>query len=122
MLPADKPCCAWIADLLMRAYHDGEWGVPLHDDRKHFEFLLLDGAQAGLSWATVLKKREGYRRAFAGFDPRRVARFDRRRVRAFLEKSVYNAPFGLLVTRDDDAAVLDPRIIPISLSSFLWLK
>ena len=59
----------------MVAYHDGEWGVPLHDDHRHFEFLVLDGAQAGLSWQTILRKRENYRRAFAGFDPARVARF-----------------------------------------------
>ncbi len=59
----------------MEAYHDREWGVPLHDDRRHFEFLVLDGAQAGLSWPTILRKRENYRRAFAGFDPARVARF-----------------------------------------------
>lgn len=56
-------------------YHDEEWGVPVHDDRKHFEFLILEGAQAGLSWSTILKKREGYRKAFAGFDPQKVASF-----------------------------------------------
>lgn len=59
----------------MVAYHDEEWGVPLHDERRHFEFLVLDGAQAGLSWQTILRKRENYRRAFAGFDPVKVARF-----------------------------------------------
>lgn len=57
------------------AYHDEEWGVPVHDDRRHFEFLVLEGAQAGLSWLTILRKRQGYRRAFAEFDPARVARF-----------------------------------------------
>ena len=56
-------------------YHDEEWGVPVHDDQKHFEFLILEGAQAGLSWSTILRKRDGYRRAFAGFDPAKVARF-----------------------------------------------
>jgi DNA-3-methyladenine glycosylase I len=56
-------------------YHDEEWGVPVHDDRTHFEFLILEGAQAGLSWSTILKKREGYRKAFAGFDPAKVAKF-----------------------------------------------
>lgn len=56
-------------------YHDEEWGVPVHDDRTHFEFLILEGAQAGLSWSTILKKREGYRKAFAGFDPVKVAKF-----------------------------------------------
>ena len=65
-------------------YHDEEWGVPVHDDRKHFEFLILEGAQAGLSWAMVLKKREGYRKAFADFDPVKVARFTEARVEKLL--------------------------------------
>jgi DNA-3-methyladenine glycosylase I len=65
-------------------YHDEEWGVPVHDDRKHFEFLILEGAQAGLSWATVLKKRDGYRKAFADFDPVKVARFTEARVEKIL--------------------------------------
>ncbi|HXY28075.1 MAG TPA: DNA-3-methyladenine glycosylase I [Acidimicrobiales bacterium] len=68
----------------MQAYHDAEWGVPVHDDRTHFEFLVLEGAQAGLSWATVLKRREGYREAFAGFDPQKVARFTPGRVEKLL--------------------------------------
>ena len=69
--------CSWVRvdDPLMLQYHDREWGVPVHDDRRHFEFLVLEGAQAGLSWTIVLKKREGYRRAFQGFDPEKVARF-----------------------------------------------
>jgi DNA-3-methyladenine glycosylase I len=65
-------------------YHDTEWGVPVHDDVRHFEFLVLEGAQAGLSWLTVLKRREGYRKAFAGFDPAAVARFTPRRVEKLL--------------------------------------
>ena len=73
--------CAWPGeDALMIAYHDREWGTPVHDDRKHFEFLVLEGAQAGLSWKTVLYKREGYRRAFADFDPVKVARFTPKRI------------------------------------------
>jgi DNA-3-methyladenine glycosylase I len=74
--------CAWVSasDPLMLEYHDREWGVPVHDDRKHFEFLVLEAAQAGLSWAIVLRKREGYRRAFEGFDPEKVARFTARRI------------------------------------------
>jgi len=78
--------CGWAAaggDLDIR-YHDEEWGVPVHDDRALFEFIVLEGAQAGLSWSTILKKREGYRRAFAGFDPERVARFNRRSVERLL--------------------------------------
>ena len=68
----------------MIRYHDTEWGVPLHDDRKLFEFLVLDAFQAGLSWAIVLKKRDGFRKAFAGFDPRKVARYDGRKVKTLL--------------------------------------
>jgi DNA-3-methyladenine glycosylase I len=68
--------CDWCgSDPLYRAYHDHEWGVPLHDERRLFEMLTLEGAQAGLSWLTILRKREGYRRAFAGFDPQTVAGF-----------------------------------------------
>jgi DNA-3-methyladenine glycosylase I len=69
--------CAWCGDdPLYQAYHDREWGVPLHDERALFEFLLLEGAQAGLSWITILRKRENYRRAFDGFDPQAIARYD----------------------------------------------
>ncbi len=68
----------------MVAYHDEEWGVPVHDDRTHYEFLVLEGAQAGLSWSTILNKRDGYRKAFAGFDPARVARFTPARVEKLL--------------------------------------
>ncbi len=68
----------------MKTYHDREWGVPVREDRKLFEFLILEGAQAGLSWETVLKKRENYRKAFNGFDPRRVARYSRKEVRRLL--------------------------------------
>jgi DNA-3-methyladenine glycosylase I len=68
----------------MWAYHDREWGVPVHDDRKHFEFLILEGAQAGLSWSTILNKRDGYRRAFADFDPEKVARFTPARIAKIL--------------------------------------
>jgi DNA-3-methyladenine glycosylase I len=68
--------CAWLADdPLMMAYHDDEWGVPLHDDRRHFEFIVLDGFQAGLSWRTVLNKRENFRRAFDGFDPEKIVEY-----------------------------------------------
>ena len=77
--------CEWAgSDPRMRAYHDEEWGVSLHDDRRLFEFLILEGAQAGLSWKTILNKRDAYRDAFAQFDPARVARFDRRRIESLL--------------------------------------
>jgi len=76
-LTAELSRCGWASgpDPLYRAYHDAEWGVPVHDDRKLFELLILEGAQAGLAWITILRRREGYRSAFAGFDPSAVARF-----------------------------------------------
>jgi DNA-3-methyladenine glycosylase I len=78
--------CTWAnpTDQLMIDYHDREWGVPVHDDRKHFEFLVLEAAQAGLSWAIVLKKREGYRRAFSEFDPHKVARYTEKKIEALV--------------------------------------
>ena len=76
--------CGWARDDLSIAYHDTEWGVPLHDDRGLFEFLILEGAQAGLSWSTILKKRAAYRRAFDRFDPRKVARYDEARIAQLL--------------------------------------
>src|SRR5215216_1775775 len=82
---AELSRCEWAGtEPLMVAYHDDEWGVPLHDDRQLFELLTLEGAQAGLSWSTILRKREGYRAAFEGFDPERVARFDERDVERLL--------------------------------------
>src|SRR5260370_24657133 len=74
--------CSWVNvdHELMREYHDREWGVPTHDDRRHFEFLILEAAQAGLSWSIVLNKREGYRRAFSQFDPKKVARYSQARI------------------------------------------
>jgi DNA-3-methyladenine glycosylase I len=116
--------CDWGSfenDPLYLAYHDEEWGVPSHDDRHLFEMLVLEGAQAGLSWATILRKREGYRRAFAGFDPAKVARFDRRKVerllrdasivrnRAKVEAAVANARATLAVQREFG-----------SLDAYLW--
>ena len=77
---ANRPRCAWAQTPLSIAYHDSEWGRPVHDDRVLFEFLILEGAQAGLSWETILKKRESYRKAFAEFDPVKVARFSDKRV------------------------------------------
>ena len=115
--------CAWVpaGDPLYAAYHDEEWGTPSHDDRYLFEMLVLEGAQAGLSWATILRKRKGYRKAFAGFVPQKVARFRRRDVerllgdagivrnRAKIEAAVANARATLAV-QDEDG----------SLDAFLW--
>jgi DNA-3-methyladenine glycosylase I len=105
--------CAWCGtDPLYVRYHDREWGVPVHDDRRLFELLTLEGAQAGLSWITILRKRENYRRAFSRFNPRAVARFDARRVRSLLrdpgivrnrlkvESTVSNAQAFLTVQRE----------------------
>lgn len=78
--------CEWVPnnDPLYQRYHDEEWGVPVHDDRKLFEFLILDGAQAGLSWRTILHKRENYRKAYDGFDPQKVARYDEQKIAQLL--------------------------------------
>ncbi len=82
---AEKIRCSWCLgfDQYIR-YHDEEWGVPVHEDRKHFEFLILEGAQAGLSWSTILKKREGYRKNFADFDPEKVAKFSQKKIMKIL--------------------------------------
>jgi DNA-3-methyladenine glycosylase I len=80
--------CGWVTnDPIYLKYHDEEWGIPVRDDRKHFEFLVLEAAQAGLSWLTVLKKREGYRKAFAQFDPQKVARFGPDKVEALMQNA-----------------------------------
>jgi DNA-3-methyladenine glycosylase I len=79
--------CEWAEGTFEQyiRYHDEEWGVPVHNERTHFEFLILEGAQAGLSWATILKRREGYRKAFADFDPEKVARFDEAKIQELLQ-------------------------------------
>lgn len=76
--------CSWATNTLLTQYHDEEWGVPLHDDRRLFEFLILEGAQAGLSWNTILQKRDAFRTAFDHFDPAAIARYDARKVRTLL--------------------------------------
>jgi len=81
-----KQRCAWaVNDPLYQKYHDEEWGVPVHDDRKLFEMLILEGAQAGLSWITILRKRENYRKAFSNFDVRKIAKYDHRKVKQLLQ-------------------------------------
>lgn len=86
MASVEPKRCAWVnvEHALMCEYHDREWGVPVHDDRTHFEFVILEGAQAGLSWSTILNKREGYRRAFSEFDPVKVARYSTARMARLL--------------------------------------
>jgi DNA-3-methyladenine glycosylase I len=78
--PREQVRCSWARNALSIRYHDQEWGVPVHDDRRLFEFLVLEGAQAGLSWDTILKKRDNYRMVFDGFDPEIVARYDKRKM------------------------------------------
>src|SRR5262245_62117262 len=109
---ADKTRCSWATTPLGILYHDKEWGVPAHDDRLLFEFLILEGAQAGLSWETILRKRDAYREAFSGFDPARVARFTPARVEKILlnpgivrnrlkvESTIRNAKAFLAVQRE----------------------
>jgi DNA-3-methyladenine glycosylase I len=82
--PDEPKRCPWANGELYQAYHDNEWGVPVHDDRRLFEFIILEGAQAGLSWITILKKRENYRRAFDDFDPCKVAAYDSRKIKKLL--------------------------------------
>ena len=85
---SEKQRCWWPgADPLYLAYHDEEWGVPVHDDRRLFEFLLLEGAQAGLSWETILRKRDNYRKAFDRFNPAKVAKYDERKIEALLNNN-----------------------------------
>jgi DNA-3-methyladenine glycosylase I len=85
--PAKLERCPWAKSSLIQAYHDNEWGVPLHDDQKLFEFLVLEGAQAGLSWETVLRKREAYREAFDNFEIEKVARYDARKIESLLRNT-----------------------------------
>lgn len=114
--------CPWCEGFdLYRAYHDAEWGVPLHDDRALFELLILEGAQAGLSWATILKKRENYRRVFDGFDPALIARYDDEKVAALLADS------GIVRNRAKVAAAIRNAKAYLTLtaegqsfSNFLW--
>jgi DNA-3-methyladenine glycosylase I len=111
--------CEWVpeADPAYLAYHDEEWGVPSHDDRHLFELLTLEGAQAGLSWATILRKREGYRKAFANFDAEKVARFTKRDVEWLLaDPGIVRNRLKVESTVNNAARVLELE----SLSDYLW--
>jgi DNA-3-methyladenine glycosylase I len=115
--------CEWApeGDPAYLAYHDEEWGVPSHDDRHLFEMLTLEGAQAGLSWATILHKREGYRRAFAGFDAAKVARFDRRKVERLLQDpSIVRNRLKVESTVANARATIDVQEELGSLDAYLW--
>jgi DNA-3-methyladenine glycosylase I len=115
--------CEWVegADPLYLAYHDEEWGVPSHDDRHLFELLTLEGAQAGLSWATILRKREGYRAAFAGFEPAAVARFGHRDVARLVADPGIVRHRGKIESAVDNAKrVLEVQEEFGSLDAYLW--
>jgi DNA-3-methyladenine glycosylase I len=114
--------CAWCGDdPLYVAYHDQEWGVPLHDDRALFEFLILEGAQAGLSWLTILRKRENYRRAFHNFDMERIARYGARdTARLLADPGIVRNRLKIAATIGNARAALEVREQHGSLDAFLW--
>ena len=118
----DRPRCEWAgADPLMVAYHDDEWGTPTHDDRALFELLTLEGAQSGLSWTTILRKREGYRRAFRGFDPATVARFREQDVERLLgDASIVRHRGKIESTIANARAVLAVQDELGSLDAYVW--
>src|SRR5262245_60701118 len=114
--------CPWSGtDPLYQRYHDEEWGVPVHDDRTLFEFLILEGAQAGLSWITILRKRDAYRRAFARFDPRKVARFGKVDVKRLLaDEGIVRNRLKIAATVDNAEAFLATQKEFGSFDEFIW--
>jgi len=115
--------CGWVPaeDERYTLYHDTEWGVPSYDDTHLFEMLTLEGAQAGLSWSTILNKREGYRRAFAGFDPRKVARFTQADIeRLMLDTGIVRNRLKITSTLDNAKATLSVIEESGTLSAYLW--
>lgn len=114
--------CAWPADdALMLQYHDEEWGVPLYDDQRHYEFLVLEAMQAGLSWRTVLHKRENFRAAFAGFDPAKVARFSPARIeKLLLDPGIIRNRLKVEAAVSNACAVLQVQDALGSFSRYLW--
>ena len=114
--------CPWcVSDPLLRAYHDAEWGVPLHDDRGHYEFLVLEAAQAGLSWLTVLKKREGYRKRFAGFDPTVVVKFGPAEIESMLlDAGIVRNRAKVVAAVHNAGRVLEVQAEFGSFSTYLW--
>ena len=113
--------CAWARTDLSIAYHDREWGVPVHDDRKLFEFLLLEGAQAGLSWETILRKREGYRRAFGNFDPKKDAQYDAQQIAKLMNDSaIIRNRLKINGAVQNAKAFLDVRTEFGSFDAYIW--
>jgi DNA-3-methyladenine glycosylase I len=118
---ADKPRCAWPANELAIRYHDKEWGRPVHDDRVFFEFLILEGAQAGLSWDTILKKRENYRRAFDGFDAKKIAKYDKRKIAALIsDEGIVRNRLKIEATISNAKAFLDVQREFGSFDKYVW--
>lgn len=117
-----KERCRWAgSDPLYVEYHDREWGVPVHDDRTLFEFLILEGAQAGLSWITILRKRENYRKAFAGFDAKKIARFDAKKVEALMkDEGIVRNRLKIESTIDNAKAFLAVQKEFGSFDSYIW--
>ena len=115
------PRCPWATTEPAIAYHDKEWGVPLHDDRRLFEFLILEGAQAGLSWITILKKRENYRKAFDGFRAEKIARYDARDVKRLLgDAGIVRNRLKIAATITNAKALLALREEKESFDAYLW--
>ncbi len=113
--------CGWASIPLLMAYHDLEWGVPIHDDRSLFEFLVLEGMQAGLSWETILKKRDSYRAAFNNFDASAIATYDRRKVKALLaNQGIIRNRMKIEATIQNANAFLAVRKEFGSFNNFLW--
>jgi DNA-3-methyladenine glycosylase I len=121
-LPQKVSRCTWAGDdPLMLRYHDEEWGVPVHDDRRLFEFIVLEGAQAGLNWMTVLRRREAYRAAFADFDPIKIARFDRRKLESLMRNDAIIRNRRKIEGAIKNArAYLSLRENGTTLSNFMW--
>jgi DNA-3-methyladenine glycosylase I len=117
-----KPRCGWVsADPLYIAYHDSEWGVPEHDDRKLFELLILEGAQAGLSWLTILRKRDNYRKAFANFDARRIAAFGEKHIAELLtNEGIVRNRLKIAATVHNARALLALQQESGSFAAYLW--
>ena len=117
----EKPRCEWARDEPNIRYHDEEWGVPQHDDRALFELLILEGAQAGLSWSTILNKRDGYRRAFDNFDARRIARYDVRKLTELLaDPEIVRNRLKIAATVQNAKAFLEVQTEFGSFDSYIW--
>jgi DNA-3-methyladenine glycosylase I len=119
----EKTRCGWVGTgkPFYEEYHDTEWGVPVHDDRKHFEFLILEGAQAGLSWETILKRRDGYRKAFCNFDPKKVAKLtDAELEKRLQDPAIIRNRLKVFATRRNAIAFLEIQKEFGSFDAYVW--